>query len=422
MLKTFKIGALFDIHPTNANSATTTASASGVQKEFKNYRITDYFVVRNTHSIPKEYVRFGGSRPYVTAGSSDNAVAGYIDYDESLLEEGNSIMVGGKTTVVTYQPCDYFSNDSHNLAIIPKNSAGRTELAQLFIASALQKSLGAKYSWGDSVSYRKISKDVVSLPAGSDGEPDFAYMEERITELEEERITELDAYLIASGLEDYELTDEDKEILSPESASDEAGASWINGKNEEIAFSIFKIEEIFEVVEAGYKYKKKDFNKKRDVSPIPTEEYSLPLVNAKFGNNGIMYYGRKSDWNTQEMCIDIIQDGAVAAGTVYAQPESVGVLYNAYLIKPIEAIKSAEALLYMAECVEKSIKNKFSYDKKATWDRVKKCEISLPITSDGDINFDYMERYIRAIKKLAIADVAKYKNKLIATTRQVVGA
>ena len=176
------------------------------------------------------------------------------------------------------------------------------------------------------------------------------------------------------------------------------------------------------MVEAGYKYKKKDFNKKRDVSPIPTEEYSLPLVNAKFGNNGIMYYGRKSDWNTQEMCIDIIQDGAVAAGTVYAQPESVGVLYNAYLIKPIEAIKSAEALLYMAECVEKSIKNKFSYDKKATWDRVKKCEISLPITSDGDINFDYMERYIRAIKKLAIADVAKYKNKLIATTRQVVGA
>ena len=214
MLKTFKIGALFDIHPTNANSATTTASAAGVQREFKNYRITDYFVVRNTHSIPKEEVRFGGSRPYVTAGSSDNSVAGYIDYDESLLEEGNSIMVGGKTAVVTYQPCDYFSNDSHNLAVFPKNSAGRTELAQLFIASALQKSLGAKYSWGDSVSYRKIQKDVVSLPAGSDGEPDFAYMEERIAELEQERIAELDAYLAASGLDDYELTDEDKEILS----------------------------------------------------------------------------------------------------------------------------------------------------------------------------------------------------------------
>lgn len=40
----------------------------------------------------------------------------------------------------------------------------------------------------------------------------------------------------------------------------------------------------------------------------------------------------------------------------------------------------------------------------------------------GDIIFDYMERYIRAIEKLAIADVVKYKDKLIETTRQIVGA
>ena len=39
-------------------------------------------------------------------------------------------------------------------------------------------------------------------------------MQERIAELEQERIAELDAYLAASGLDDYELTDEDKEILS----------------------------------------------------------------------------------------------------------------------------------------------------------------------------------------------------------------
>lgn len=33
-----------------------------------------------------------------------------------------------------------------------------------------------------------------------------------------------------------------------------------------------------------------------------------------------------------------------------------------------------------------------------------------------------MDRYIRAIEKLAIADVVKYKDKLIETTRQIVGA
>ena len=177
---------------------------------------------------------------------------------------------------------------------------------------------------------------------------------------------------------------------------------------------------MFNKVEA--KCKKEDFDKRRDTSTAPNEEYCVPLVNAKVGDNGIMFYGRKSDWNTQEMCIDVIQNGAVATGTVYAQPQPVGVLWDAYLIKPNTEVKSIEALLYMAKCIEKITKEQFSYDKKATWNRVKVCEISLPVTSDGDIDFDYMERYIRAIEKLAIADVAKYKDKLIATTRRIVGA
>lgn len=72
------------------------------------------------------------------------------------------------------------------------------------------------------------------------------------------------------------------------------------------------------------KCKKADFDKRRDTSTVPNEEYCVPLINAKVGDNGIMFYGRKSDWNTQEMCIDVIQNGAVATGTVYAQPQPVG--------------------------------------------------------------------------------------------------
>ena len=188
----------------------------------------------------------------------------------------------------------------------------------------------------------------------------------------------------------------------------------------QIVFKTFKVSNVFNKVEA--KCKKEDFDKRRDTSTVPNEEYCVPLVNAKLGDNGIMFYGRKSDWNTQEMCIDVIQNGAVATGTVYAQPQPVGVLWDAYLIKPLAEVKSVEVLLYMAKCIEKITKEQFSYDKKATWDRVKLCEISLPVTTDGGINFDYMERYIRAIEKLAIADVAKYKDKLIATIKQVVGA
>ena len=373
-------------------------------------------------------VQFGGKYPYVARGSSNNGIRGYITEDVQYLSPAKSLSFGQDTATVFYQPDAYFTGDKIKVMAL-RNHELNDELAQYFI-TVITKAFST-FAWGQSSFNEKILKDTkIVLPVIESPDHDheytvddidFEYMQERIAELEQERIAELDAYLVASGLDDYELTDEDKEILSlsPESASDEAGASEADCEDGQVAFKVFKVSDVFNKVEA--KCKKANFDKRRDTSTAPNEEYCVPLVNAKVGDNGIMFYGRKSDWNTQEMCIDVIQNGAVATGTVYAQPQAVGVLWDAYLIKPMVEAKSVEALLYMAKCIEKITKEQFSYDKKATWDRVKTCEVSLPVTSDGNINFDYMERYIRAIEKLAIADVAKYKDKLIAATKQVVG-
>ena len=72
---------------------------------------------------------------------------------------------------------DYFSNDSHNLALYIKNQKGRTEKAQLFMVAALYKSLKPLYTWGDSISKKKIQNNDVFLPINSDGEIDFEIME-----------------------------------------------------------------------------------------------------------------------------------------------------------------------------------------------------------------------------------------------------
>ena len=210
----------------------------------------------------------------------------------------------------------------------------------------------------------------------------------------------------------------EKYSLSTKCASDETDAMEADSQNGQIRFKSFKVEDVFNRVYA--KCKKEDFDKRKDTSTVPDEEFCVPLINAKLGDNGIMFYGRESDWNTQKMCIDVIQNGAVATGTVYAQPQSVGVLWDAYLIKPVAEVESVEVLLYMAKCIEKITKEQFSYDKKATWDRVKLCKVTLPVASDGNINCDYMERYIRAIEKLTITNIVKYKDKMIASTRKVV--
>ena len=89
-------------------------------------------------------------------------------------------MIGGKTLVVTYQKDPYFSNDSHNLALYLKNIAEPTEDEMLFLVSSLYKSLKHKYSWGDSISRKKIQTDTLSLPVDENGEIDFEYMKKII--------------------------------------------------------------------------------------------------------------------------------------------------------------------------------------------------------------------------------------------------
>lgn len=402
MFKTFKVGELFDIHPTSA------------------------YKMKNDELFASD-----GTTPVLSNSSVNNGIGGYCGLTPT--EQGGMITFSDTTTgadTMFYQSSPFIGYP-HVQGMYPYQPDKWDEKCCLYVISCIRKSAGNGWNYAVKFNRALVKELSIELPVVESADVDheytvddinYEYMQERIAELEQERIAELDAYLVASGLDDYELTDEDKEILSlsQESASDEAGASEADCNDGQIAFKAFKVSDVFNKVEA--KCKKVDFDKRRDTSTVPNEEYCVPLVNAKVGDNGIMFYGRKSDWNTQEMCIDVIQNGAVATGTVYAQPQSVGVLWDAYLIKPVTEVKSTEALLYMAKCIEKITKEQFSYDKKATWDRVKLCEISLPVASDGSISFDYMERYIRAIEKLAIADVAKYKDKLIATARQVVGA
>ena len=157
----------------------------------------------------------------------------------------------------------------------------------------------------------------------------------------------------------------------------------------------FRISELFEKL--NLKCLKTDFNKSLDCSEVWTNEFSLPLTNAKHFNNGIQFYGRPQDWESAEMTIDIVSNGAIATGDVYAQPQRTGVLWDSYLIKCKYDIKSEVVLLYMACVIQKCIKQFFGWDDKCTWDKVKKQFIKLPVNKTNKPDWAYMESYMRKI-------------------------
>ena len=127
------------------------------------------------------------------ASTENNAISTYISYDEKYLDKGNCVFIGGKTFVVTYQENDFYSNDSHNLALYLKSSQVN-RLNQLYLASCINKSLGYKYSWGDSISNRKIQSDKVSLPTIKN-KPNFEVMETFISAIQKLVIKDVVLYL-----------------------------------------------------------------------------------------------------------------------------------------------------------------------------------------------------------------------------------
>ena len=154
------------------------------------------------------------------------------------------------------------------------------------------------------------------------------------------------------------------------------------------------------------RFLKNKFDKEKDVSKEQTAEFDLPLINAKDGNNGIMYYGRSSDFESTEMTIDIVNDGAVSTGNVYPQPQKTGVLYNAYLVKPLFSV-TQRLLYFFSTTIQKSIKLKFGYENKAGWEKVKKEKITLP-SHNGAIDFAFMETFIAELEARRLAELEAY--------------
>lgn len=178
-LEAYLVATGLDDYVLNAEEEKLINNFKSYNVKWGEFNITDIFTVTNTHTILKnDIIPNSGDFPYITAGEGDNAVSTYISYDQNKLEEGNSIMIGGKTMVITYQPFKYFSNDSHNLSLVMKKSTNRDKLTQLFLVTALKTSLGSKYEWGNSISNKKIQSDIVMLPINSDGLPDYQLMNE----------------------------------------------------------------------------------------------------------------------------------------------------------------------------------------------------------------------------------------------------
>ena len=160
--------------------------------------------------IKKEHINGKGIN-VVSSGLENCGIIGKTDIEARVID-GNTITVDMFGNV--FYRIDKYKMVTHArvFALLPKDFT-LNEYSGLYVCTAL-KWLSAVYSFSNMCSFEKIKNEMIRLPAIADGTPDWNYMAERIKELEAERIKELEAYLVATGLNDYELTEADKQVLA----------------------------------------------------------------------------------------------------------------------------------------------------------------------------------------------------------------
>lgn len=166
-----------------------------------------------------------GKTPYVTGSQSNNGVVGYINAPKKDISKGNCIVVDPIKGLCMYQENDFVGRGFSGASINALYIEGMDETSAMFIIAAIKKVSLKVASYSYLFNSNKLAEAEIMLPTldaldadspySSNGYvPDWKYMKDRVAELEKDRVAELENYLIASGLNDYELTEEDKSVLA----------------------------------------------------------------------------------------------------------------------------------------------------------------------------------------------------------------
>lgn len=342
---------------------------------------TKYYRLSNDEIISKN-----GTVPLISNSSTENGVMGFSNLEPN--NKGNTITCSDTTIgadTMFYQEKDFIGY-SHIQNLVPKFEPFNRAIASMII-SACRVATSTLYDYGNKFNRDSMNKTKIHLPT-QNGKIDFAFMENFIAELEAERIAELEAYLSATGLQDYHLTEEEEKALKE-------FESW--------EFEEFTYQSIFNKIIQGRRLRKED-----QISG------TIPFVMAGTTNTGVVNYisNPVASFPKNSITIDIFGN-TFYRNYDFGAGDDTGVYWND------KKQYSKEIMLYYTTTMNKSLVGKFSFGKKLRSSQSLDFKMVLP-TANGVPAYASMEVFIRAVQKIVIKDAVQYAERKIEATRKVV--
>ena len=164
--------------------------------------------------------------PFYGQATINNGIISYVQLTKNVLNNPlakPTILIHSNNQNIVYLETPFYLKDGHGAtSVLQCEELNRVN--QMFIISAIDRVIKTKYSYNNKATKIELKNTVISLPI-KNGKIDFEFMENYIETIERERIAKLEAYLQATGLKDYNLTDEEKEVLKAFRTQNQGGGN-----------------------------------------------------------------------------------------------------------------------------------------------------------------------------------------------------
>ena len=346
--------------------------------------------------------------PLLTSSSQNQGLTRFAPRSAcpTILSNAITVASNGAAGVTFYQEDEFaVLQDAYAIRPIGQNIPNRE--CGLFLASVIGARLRGNFDWSNKANWSKVRELKIKLPVIETEEIDWRYMDKRIAELEAERIAELEAYLTVTGLNDYELTEEDQKILATKliDSSKQGGQSqsttsgdgcWKEARE-------FRLDELFNSSNGDTDLQKKDVNGAGEL-----------LVSSGVSNNG--YIGRTDRkakvFPSNTITVDMF-------GYAFYRDTPYKMVTHARVFSLSPKIHFDK---YIGQYIVSNMSqyhNIYNYNNMCSWNKIHDKPVLLPINDKSQIDYGFIESYIRAIEKLIIKDVVKYKDEIIDKTREI---
>ncbi len=321
---------------------------------WKAFCIDDIFTIDSGVRLTKGNQK-SGNRPFIGSTDSNNGITEFVSNTNKSLDR-NVLGVNYNGSVVEnfYHPYEaIFSDDVKRLHLKHYDD---NKFVLLFIKSTILKQK-VKYQYGYKFNEEHMKRQYIMLPAVSEEEPDYAFMEEYMREVERQQKEKYKAYI-------------QKKI-------EELGGVE---KLEDKEWKPFKLIKLF------------DPNKGNQTDMNSLQDGVVPLVSARKVNNGL-----KSFVETQNLyeghCVTLNNDGDGGAGLAYYQPFDFALDSHVTALYPKQEM-SKHIQVFLSRCISMQ-EEFFGHGHSINSNRLNSFTIMLPVNSKGEPDYVFMENYMK---------------------------